>query len=83
MKDDALPDLPGLKSSSDAGCEFCGFLRTIIRSIDTHDVARAWIGQGLDAFYRVGTFHPADFPKQSDGLRFLKEKSEVEEVVLV
>ena len=34
-------------------------------------------------FCRVGTFHPADFPRQSDGLRFLKEESEVEEVVLV
>lgn len=54
IRADTLPDLPELDSSSQAGCDFCGFLRGIIKSTDTNDLARTRFGKGLDELETCG-----------------------------
>ncbi len=49
-----MPGLPELDSSSQAGCDFCGFLRGIIKSTDTNDLARTRFGKGLDELETCG-----------------------------
>jgi len=47
VRTDTLPNLPRLNTSSHGGCDFCGFLRDIIRSSDTNDAAKAGFGNTL------------------------------------
>ncbi|KAI0514459.1 heterokaryon incompatibility protein-domain-containing protein [Xylaria bambusicola] len=49
LRDDTLPDLPQLHESSKRGCDFCGFLRSVITCDDTQDeIQRVFGTSGTD-----------------------------------
>ncbi len=46
LRDDTLPSLPLLLESALRGCDFCGFLRSVIICDDTQDEIRRVFGSG-------------------------------------
>lgn len=49
LPSDVLPGLPRLWESSQAGCDFCAFLREAILSDDVDDVCRNEVGKSIEA----------------------------------